>query len=598
MVDSCNSTRSGEAVNTPPGNEWPAARRDDVELYVRTYSTVLRSSGEVRLRAFEPAHRNVVPSLHPGAASTAVDAGALIYAVNRLPAVISAVERVVLGQLPEHFAQALGTNIEEWQPVQAPARRRQWHYDGERTLAVHVASASDIDDVIPTLVAFQIEWNKLHARLAAEPSIRALIERGSTNDEESLERIRAGLGITADDWQRLRAALGAEFRPSLRRIATSEKEMLVRLLGGSHIGYAKLTNRWWQPIGAALADAGPRDRPVYFVSSNLHSLVNMLSGYAPRRAEMLWAFLEECGRADPSSEAAQLAELRGRANTENVLYYAARLWHQALGTAAARHERAQEERARGIITIAPVAGADVGAQIIDLARVRVEDVDPRLRDLAGDGEASDAVILNIDYPLGMAGYHILRQVAEAVDNLAGVYVLGKAATLNGDIGDVLIAESVYDEHTHNTYSFDNAFSYAVVAPFLERGSVLDNQRAVTVKGTFLQNRDYLDLFYREMYTIVEMEAGPYLAALYEASHVSRHPLGEAVHLRQLPLDIGFIHYASDTPYTRARTLGSRSLSFEGVDSTYASAVAILRRILMRSRGEVHRAEWAYGTVEA
>jgi hypothetical protein len=29
----------------------------------------------------------------------------------------------------------------------------------------------------------------------------------------------------------------------------------------------------------------------------------------------------------------------------------------------------------------------------------------------------------------------------------------------------------------------------------------------------------------------------------------------------------------------ARTLGSRNLSFEGVDSTYASAVAILRRIL-------------------
>ena len=589
-------------MKTTQGDGWRAARRDEVELYVRTYSTVLRTSGEVHLRAFEPAHRNVDPSLHPGASSTDVDAGALIYAVNRLPAVISAVERVLLGQLPEDFAQALGASIQDWQPVQAPARRRQWHYDGARTLAVHVASASDIDDVIPTLVAFQIEWNKLHARLAAEPAVQALVERGPILDEVSLEQVGAGLGIAPDDWQRLQAGLATEFWPTLRRIAASEKQIAVRLLGGSHIGYAKLTNRWWQPIGAALTEGGLRGRPVYFVSSNLHSLVNMLSGYAPRRAEMLWAFLEECGRADRSSEAAQLAELRGRANTENVLYYAARLWHQARGTAAARQERAEEERARGITTIAPVAGADVGAQIIDLARVRVADVDPRLRDLAAAGPTSDAVILNIDYPLGMAGYHILRQVAEAVANLAGVYVLGKAATLNGDIGDVLSADSVYDEHTHNTYSFDNAFSYADVAPFLERGSVLDNQRAVTVKGTFLQNRDYLDLFYREMYTIVEMEAGPFLAALYEASHVSRHPLGEAVHFRQLPLDVGFIHYASDTPYTRARTLGSRSLSFEGVDSTYASAVAILRRILGARadgpHGEVHRADWSSCTVEA
>jgi hypothetical protein len=80
-----------------------------------------------------------------------------------------------------------------------------------------------------------------------------------------------------------------------------------------------------------------------------------------------------------------------------------------------------------------------------------------------------------------------------------------------------------------------------------------------------------------------MEAGPYLSALYEATHVSRHPLGESVHFRNPPMDVGLLHYASDTPYTRARTLGSRSLSFEGVDSTYAAAVAMLRRILTRER---------------
>jgi hypothetical protein len=106
---------------------------------------------------------------------------------------------------------------------------------------------------------------------------------------------------------------------------------------------------------------------------------------------------------------------------------------------------------------------------------------------------------------------------------------------------------------------------------------------VTVKGTFLQNREYLNLFSRESSTIVEMEAGPFLAALYEDTHMSRHPLGEAVHFRRLPVDVGFLHYASDTPYTRARTLGRRSLSFEGVDSTYASALPILRRILSLER---------------
>jgi hypothetical protein len=118
---------------------------------------------------------------------------------------------------------------------------------------------------------------------------------------------------------------------------------------------------------------------------------------------------------------------------------------------------------------------------------------------------------------------------------------------------------------------------------VERGSVLDNQKAVTVKGTFLQNRDYLEFFYREAYTIVEMEAGPYLSALYEATYPTRHPTCQSVHFRHPPCDFGLVHYASDTPYTRARTLGGRSLSFEGIDATYAASIAILRRILAEDR---------------
>jgi hypothetical protein len=564
-------------------DDMRAGRRDDVDLYVRTYSTVLRTSGEVHLRAFQRAHENVGPSLHAGASSPEIDAGALIYAVNRLPAVTSAVERVILGQLPEDFSQVLGVRLDEWEAVQAPARRRQWHYDGARTLAVHVASVSDIDDVIPTLVAYQIEWNKIHAILRFSQFAQSM----SKPDGEAAERARASLNIGPNDWLRLQAALGIAFWPALRRMAAEEKDFRVRLLGGTHVGYAKLARRWWQPIGAVLAERGLVGRPTYFVSSNLHSLVNLLSGYVRRRANVLWDFLElqlqPGGGADvdPTGEAAELARLRGRANDENVLYYASRLWHRTHPGALEKGEREAEERERGITNIAPVDGADIGAQVIELARLRPSDFDPRLADLASAVTDSDAVIINIDYPLGMGAYHILRQVAEVVDRLAGVYVLGKAATLNGDVGDVLIADFVHDEHTQNRYSFDNAFAYADVAPFLERGSVLDNQRAVTVRGTFLQNREYLDLFYRESYTVVEMEASPYLAALYEATQVSRHPVNEAVHLRHLPLDVGLLHYASDTPYTRARTLGSRSLSFGGVDSTYAAAVAIARRILGR-----------------
>jgi hypothetical protein len=225
---------------------------------------------------------------------------------------------------------------------------------------------------------------------------------------------------------------------------------------------------------------------------------------------------------------------------------------------------------------------DVAVQIIPLNQLAPERLDSRLGTVdPARLRTSDAVIVNIDYPLGLAAYRILREVAEDMERLAGVYVLGKAATLNASVGDVLVSNAVRDEHTGNTYWLDNCFSATDVMPFLVFGSALGGQRAVTVLGTFLQNRGHLELYYRETYTVVEMEAGPYLSAVYEASFPTRHPVDEHVNLAGLPFDLGILHYASDTPYTQARTLGARGLSYRGMDSTYAGAVAILRRILTR-----------------
>ena len=83
--------------------------------------------------------------------------------------------------------------------------------------------------------------------------------------------------------------------------------------------------------------------------------------------------------------------------------------------------------------------------------------------------ASAAVVVNIDYPLGLAAYNILREVAETAAELRGIYVLGKAATLNADVGDVMISSVVHDEHSRCTYWLDNAFQVSDIAPYLRFG---------------------------------------------------------------------------------------------------------------------------------
>src|ERR1700761_1051534 len=75
-----------------------ASLSDEVELYQRTYVTLLRSSGETRLRVLEPSHRAMGSSLHPLAASEELDLGAFLYAVSRLPDAIAGARVVVMAQ--------------------------------------------------------------------------------------------------------------------------------------------------------------------------------------------------------------------------------------------------------------------------------------------------------------------------------------------------------------------------------------------------------------------------------------------------------------------------------------------------------------------
>jgi hypothetical protein len=554
-------------MEAPPTSGWSG--KHAVELYVRTYTTMLQSSGDIKIESLVQAHLGMGSVLHPLAAEPQSDMGALLYTVRRLPAAISHSRRVIMGQSPQGFKVVLGADVMTWESVKAPARRRRWYHDGKNTLAVLIASTSDIDDLVPTLVAFQIEWNKLH---------RAL-QDVSLSDADAMQ----AAGASQDDWRRLHDAWGDGFDANLAAVKREECRIVLRLIGGSHIGFARNASRWWLPIAAAMDELGSRDAPIYFVSSNAHSLVNVLTGVA-RRIEN--EIVDWIGRSDGGldEERKKLEAGHSRASRQNWLYYGARqIFDAHPERERLRKWRAELEAANGVRHVPAVGtGVDSAAQIFMLSKLDASAIDPRVG--AVDEQKlreSDACIVNVDYPLGAAAYHILRQVAEQAAWVAGVYVLGKAATLNADVGDVMIPNAVYNEHSGNTYWLANCFTASDVQPNLVYGSALDNQRAVTVRGTFLQNRDYLDFYYQGRYTVVEMEAGPYLDACYEVGHAERYPTGESVNMAQVNFDLGIVHYASDTPYTQARTLGARGLSYRGMDSTYASAIAVARRILQR-----------------
>jgi hypothetical protein len=554
----------------------PVLPSDEIDLYVRTYNSLLRSSGRVRVRAFEEAHAYCNSSLHPRALSVEPDVSAFAYAAARLPIEMPHVALIVLGQSHELF-EAARFDVRSWPVVRTRGRRRPLRFDGKSTLGAFIASVSDIDDLVPIVTAYQIEWNKMHARLRNARSL------GDADVREMLGLDETGLAMLKD-------AFGA-YETGIAAVAAHEIDLDMQMLASSYSQFQRAAQRWWSGVEPSyVRKVHPRRPPVYFVSSNTHAIANLVGGYANTHRKEITEFI---AKANPEGLAPVLAEALEKNDEHQVaglLHYLLRAYIHADATGERMRQVRAFEAESGLVHLSGPGHVDVDVQLIDLSKIDPSHVDPRL--LVPGLERitrSEALIVNIDYPLGMAAYHLISRLGQGVGELRGVYVMGKAATLNGRVGDVMLSSNVYDEHTRNTFLFENAFGSKDIEPHLKHGNVFDNQAALTVRSAFLQNRNYMNAFYRDGYSVLEMEAGPFLAGVYELVNPTRVRTNEIVHLSgRTPFEVGLLHYASDTPYSRRQELLSKSLSYFGVDSTYACAIAIVRRIFEREIARVTR----------
>src|SRR4051812_50203376 len=86
---------------------------DEVELYHRTYTTLLRSSGETLLRVLEPSHAAMNSSLHALAYDMeSPDLGAFLYSLRRLASSVWRGQAIGLGPGAGAVARARRRRVE------------------------------------------------------------------------------------------------------------------------------------------------------------------------------------------------------------------------------------------------------------------------------------------------------------------------------------------------------------------------------------------------------------------------------------------------------------------------------------------------------
>ena len=352
---------------------------------MRSYQTLLRSTGEVRVAGLLEPYLAMAPSLHSRAREPLPDAAAITYVGLRLPPCMPSVRLVLLGASLESMAARGVDDIANWMPQTAPARRRRHFFDGHDRLAVLVSSPSDLDDIIPALVAYEIEWNKLHELLDRDHALRRLVERAAREGPAAGRRGRGCARRSGSPRPRCsacrssgRAARGSCWRAS----RTQRKQLAVRMLGGTWNDYERAVERWFEYV----ADNVPPDltQPTDLFRLEQHaqpgqSAVGLGDG-APGGHHRLHPATRTASCCAPSTRRITSDRVREQPREFPVLR-----GQEVPGRPAQcrRRRRASPPRsdAAGMTTLRVPFGPDVDAQVIELSKLRPDRLDRRLADL-------------------------------------------------------------------------------------------------------------------------------------------------------------------------------------------------------------------------
>ena len=297
---------------------------------------------------------------------------------------------------------------------------------------------------------------------------------------------------------------------------------------------------------------------VHIISSNTHSVTNCLSPWLAENADAILAWGRE--------HHPEICALPWTTPTDCV-YAVSR--HYLRQHPEARQRKRAAERAAGMLQLVETAFTGIEVELIDTAALRGNAIDPGIGPIP---EGTRALIVNIDYAFGQQAEEILANLILLFgQRIASVNILGKAGALEGQRGDLLIADTFLEQDEDTLHPLPHApaldlerLSARVPGRGLYQGPML------TVAGTLMQNALMLN-FYRRIWRCVglEMEGSFYLRQLLKA---------RALGLVRADIALSFVYYVSDVPLDHGATLAGPLGLHEGIPPLYAITREVLTSI--------------------
>lgn len=533
-------------------------------LFIRGHYKPLGASGDAMIQALLTLRPEIYGSIID---DERVELEGFLYIFQRLPIGIEECNNIKLISR-EGFEDS---NF----PAIVPDKRRRncYRVDKDQMLIEMTRGRSDTYDVLTHLTFMYMEAEKIRKN---SMNTKGVIKREWIRLEEIIEMEKKGQEFNKERaYSYLSTILGRTFEETLEASKKFDRAKhvnslfhIVYWLGKKsfeeyngrtpreisfssslreRVGFHTYGEQWASKIKKNLIQAKLHDKPLHIVSSNPHSLMNMLFGQV--------ALKKEFPKLSAIDIAMELSKSGNSKLRDKVSVYA---------------------RKHGMIEIADDSGSNIYAQLFDTSKI-----DNSVLNKALDLDLKDhekPVIFNMDYAFGEQAFETMDELLKPIEtgneklpmNVASVSVMGKAGILLGGKGDIMIPNAHIFEGSADNYPLTNDFN---LEDFNDQGSQVFEGSMITVLGTSLSNKDILRYFLKSSWKAigVEMEGAHYQKAIQAASMI-RNNISENVKVR-------YAYYASDNPLESGQTLASGSLGISGVRPTYLIAKNILRAIL-------------------
>lgn len=517
--------------------------------------------GTFNIDEFLQAFRDMEPSLHRYCCDNAVvDVDALVYVATRLPENVHRIrEFLVQSDVPDKLPGMVG--IER---ISTPARRRSTFQIGDDiVIIVAREGVTELLDLITLLTSYAIEAHKIRDLLKGTSLLEDIKSADRTDQARSnrlLARLAFQLGTTDDQLVRLNACWEGELLDRVVHLSENPPSLVVRLHRDYSIESAIARARLWATRIHELTDRmlAPESE-VHIVSSNLYSTLNLLSPYPRLKADEIWHW----GR-DHSSQRELFTH---DADRVNLIYLVLSEYLAAHPDEAEKRRQLDEQH--GLFELVDMHHVGVSAQAMELGRLDLSRIDPRLR--IEPARLKSSVLLNFDYAFGEQAGIVVEQLFRAFgQRVASFSIMGKAGTVVGDRGGVMLPNYLLREGSRDVYDFPYGnFLEAVDFEGLDAGKVYAGGPMLTVLGTILQNDAMLQR-YRDEWKILglEMEGIPYIRTLHQCRKLG---------ILRDDLRVGVGYWASDAPLRVGETL-SHETALQGLNATYAINLAMLNNL--------------------